>query len=169
MLELTAVQAAMGSSMRFHTLSLICSALIVLSVSVVAAQSALPLDGKWEGTLPDKRATGSRELRQAPQPPVVVAISTDGNGKYVGKWWMPSASQIPDIADIGDVTIDGDAIRIDVPSHGVWEGKLNADGLTLAGEWRQGGKTTPLVLRRTGNANEPVSASSPGTRGPIQR
>lgn len=155
--------------MRFHTCSLVCSALIVFSVSVVAAQSALPLDGKWEGTLPEKRATGSRELRQAPQSPVVVGISTDADGRYVGKWLIPSTKRIPDIADIGEVTIDGDVIRISVPSHGVWEGKLSSDGLTLAGEWRQGVKTTPLVLRRTGNANEPVSSFSPGTRGRLQR
>lgn len=155
--------------MRFHTFSLICSALAVLSVSVVAAQSATPLDGKWEGTLPEKRATGSRQLGQSRQSPVVAAISTGSDGRYVGKWLITSAKRIPDIADIGEVTIDGDAIRIGVPSHGVWEGKLSSDGLTLAGEWRQGGKTTPLVLRRTGNANEPVSFSSPGTRGPLPR
>ena len=69
------------------------------------------------------------------------------------------------------LTIDGGAIRIGVSSHGVWEGKLSSDGLTLAGEWRQGSKTTPLVLRRTGTASEPAtfSSSSPGTRGPVQR
>jgi hypothetical protein len=155
--------------MRFHTISLVCSALIVLSVSVVAAASALPLDGKWEGTLPEKRATGSRELGQSRQSPVVVGISTDSDGRYVGKWLIPSAKRTPDIADIGEVTINGDAIRIGVPSHGVWEGKLSSDGLTLVGEWRQGGKTTPLVLRRTGNANEPVSSFHPGTRGTLQR
>ena len=155
--------------MRSYTPSLVCSALIAVSVSVVAAQSALPLDGKWEGTLPEQRVTRSRELRQSPQSPIVVAISTDAGGRYVGKWLIPSAKRIPDIADIGDVTIDGDAIRISVPSHGVWEGKLSSDGLTLTGDWRQGVKTTPLVLRRTGNANEPVSFSSPGTRGPRQR
>ena len=152
--------------MRFYTSLLVCSVLTVLSVGVVAAQSALPLDGKWEGTLPEKRATGSRELRQSPQSPVVVGISTDADGRYVGKWLIPSAKRIPDIADIGEVTIDGDAVRIGVPSsQGVWEGKLSVDGLTLAGEWRQGGKTTPLVLRRTGNANEPVRIDtySPGT------
>ena len=154
--------------MRVHAFSLLCSALIVFSVGVVAAQSAVPLDGKWEGTLPGKRATGSRELRQSPQAPVVVGISTASDGRYVGKWLIPSASRIPDIADIGEVTIDGDAIRIDVPSHGVWEGKLSSDGMTLAGEWRQGSKTTPLVLRRTGNADEPVTFSSfsPGTTAP---
>ena len=157
--------------MRFHTFSLICSALIVLSVSVVAAQSALPLDGKWEGTIAEKRSTGSRGVRQPQQSPVVVAISAASDGRYGGKWLITSAGRIGDIADIGEVTIDGDAIRIAVPSHGVWEGKLSSDGLTLAGEWRQGGKTTPLVLRRTGNANEPVTFDSfnPGTRGPLQR
>jgi len=154
--------------MRIHTSSLLCAMLIVFLTGAVAAQSALPLDGKWEGTLPQKRATGSRELRQSPQSPVVVGISTDGDGRYIGEWLIPTAKRIPDIADIGEVTIDGDAIRINVPSHGVWEGKLSADGLTLAGEWRQGSKTTPLVLRRTGNADGPVTFSSfsPGTVAP---
>jgi len=154
--------------MRVHAFALLCSALIIFFVGIATAQSALPLDGKWEGTLPQKRAAGSRELRQSPQAPVVVGISTDSDGRYVGKWLIPSASRIPDIADIGEVTIDGDAIRIDVPPHGVWEGKLSSDALTLAGEWRQGSKTTPLVLRRTGNADEPVSFSSfsPGTTAP---
>jgi hypothetical protein len=99
---------------------------------------------------------------------VAVAISTASDGSYVGKWLITSGMRI---ADIGEVTIGGDAIRIDVPSHGVWEGTLSSDGLTLVGEWRQGGKTTPLVLRRTGNANEPVKfdSSSRATRGPLQR
>jgi hypothetical protein len=154
--------------MRFHSFSIVCSALIVLSASVVTAQSALPLDGKWEGTLAEKRTTGSREVRQSPQSLVVIAISAASDGRYGGKWLIASSGK-PRIADIGEVTIDGDAISIGVPSHGVWEGKLSSDGLTLAGEWRQGGKTTPLVLRRTGNANEPVAFDSFGTRGPVQR
>jgi hypothetical protein len=66
--------------------------------------------------------------------------------------------------DLGEVAIDGDVVRIGVPSsRGVWEGTLSSDGLTLAGEWRQGGKTTPLVLRRTGRADEPVRIDLPGT------
>jgi hypothetical protein len=158
-----------GSSMRFHTFSLVCAALIVLSVSVVAAQSALPLDGKWEGALAEKPARGSRGVRQSPQSPVVVRISIASDGGYGGEWLV--AKRITDIrtADIGDVAIDGDVILIGVPSlHGVWEGKLSPDGLTLAGEWRQGGKTTPLVLRRTGSASDPVTfqSSSPGTVSP---
>jgi hypothetical protein len=157
--------------MRFHAFSLVCFALIGLSVRVAAAQSALPLDGTWEGMLAEKRAAGSRELGQAQGSPVFVQISTASDGRYGGKWLIASGKRIPDIVDIGEVTIDGGAIRIGVPSHGVWEGKLSSDGLTLAGEWRQGSKTTSLVLRRTGTANEPVTfdSSSPGTRGPLQR
>jgi len=157
--------------MRLYTSLLVCVALIVLSVSVVAAQSTRPLDGKWEGTIAQGQATGSREVRQSPQSLVAVAISTASDGTYGGKWLDTSAKRIGEIADIGEITIDGDAIRIDVPSHGVWEGTLSSDGLTLVGEWRQGGKTTPLVLRRTGNANEPVKfdSSSRATRGPLQR
>ena len=144
--------------MRFHMFSLVCSALIVFSVGQVTAQNALALDGRWEGTLPDKPTKGSRELRQPRQLPVVVRISTASDGRYAGEWLIASARRI---ADIGEIAIDGDAVRIGVPSSsGVWEGKLSSDGFTLAGEWRQGGKTTPLVLRRTGNANEPVRLDS---------
>ena len=156
--------------MRIHPFALTCSALIVFSVGVVAAQSAVPLDGKWEGTLAEKGTTRSRGARQSsPQSPVVVRIATASDGTYGGEWLIASSGKlIPDIVDIGEVTIEGDVIRIGVPSHGVWEGKLSSDGLTLAGEWRQGSKTTPLVLRRTGNADEPVTfgSSSPGTVAP---
>ena len=156
--------------MRSHAFALTCSAFIVMLVGAVAAQSALPLDGKWEGTLAEKGTTRSRGARRSsPQSPVVVRIASAGDGTYGGEWLIASSGKlIPDIVDIGDVTIDSDVIRIGVPSHGVWEGKLSSDGLTLAGEWRQGSKTTPLVLRRTGNADEPVTFSSfsPGTVGP---
>ena len=156
--------------MRMHAFLLTCSVLVVLLAGVVAAQSAVPLDGKWEGTLAEKGTTRSRGARQSsPQSPVVVRIATASDGTYDGEMLLITAGKpIPDVVDIGEVTIDGDAIRIDVPSHGVWEGKLSSDGLTLAGEWRQGSKTTPLVLRRTGNADEPVTFSSfsPGTTAP---
>ena len=153
--------------MRTYTSSLVCSALIVLSVSVVAAQSAFRLDGKWQGTIADKSG-GSRQLQSgSPQSPITVVISTASDGKYVGKWWSPAGSKpSKSLFDIGGIAIDGDAVRIELPSsHGVWEGKLSSDGLTLAGEWRKGVKTTPLILRRTGNADEPVRIDtySPGT------
>ena len=157
---------AMGSSrLRIHTLSITGSALIVLLVGVVAAQSALPLDGKWQGALAEKQTTRSRGVQRPQQSPVVLRISTASDGTYGGEWLIASGTRIPDIVDIGEVTIDSDVIRIDVPPHGVWEGKLSSDGSTLAGEWRQGSKTTPLVLRRTGKADEPVTFSSfsPGT------
>ena len=35
---------------------------------------------------------------------------------------------------------------------GVFDGKLNGDGSELAGEWKQGGSTWPLVFRRTDKA-----------------
>jgi len=156
--------------MRVHAFALLCSALIIFFVGIATAQSALPLDGKWEGTLAEKGTTRSRGARQSsPQSPVVVRIATASDGTYGGEWLIASSGKpIPDIVDLGEVTIDNDVIRISVPSHGVWEGKLSSDGLTLAGEWRQGSKTTPLVLRRTGNADEPVSFSSfsPGTTAP---
>lgn len=151
--------------MRFYTSLLVRSVLTVFSVSV-AAQSAPSLEGRWEGTLAAEPARGSRELGRRAQPPspVFFLISPASGGTYVGTWWLNRGAERP--ADIGEVAIDGDAVRIGVPdSRGVWEGKLSPDGLTLAGEWRQSGKTTPLVLRRTGNATDPVriDSYSPGT------
>jgi hypothetical protein len=95
---------------------------------------------------------------------VFFLISPASGGTYVGTWWLNRGAERP--ADIGEVAIDGDAVRIGVPSsRGVWEGNLSPDGLTLAGEWRQSGKATPLVLRRTGNATDParIDSYSPGT------
>ena len=87
-----------------------------------------------------------------------VCFATAGDGRYAGEWLITSTKRI---ADIGELAIVGDAVRIGVPrSRGVWEGKVSSDGLTLAGEWRHGGGTTRLVLRRTGNADEPVRVDS---------
>jgi hypothetical protein len=150
--------------MRFSTSLLVCSALAVLSVSHIAAQRAPSLEGKWEGTLAADRAKRSRQLgKEAPPRQMVFVISTASDGSYSGKW-LSTGGKGP--ADIGDVAIDGDTVRIGVPgSRGVWEGKLSSDGLTLAGVWRQSGKTTPLILHRTGNANDPapIRSYSPGT------
>lgn len=156
--------------MRIHAFALTCSAFIVLLVGVVAAQSASTLDGKWEGTLAEKGTTRSRGARQSsPQSPVAVRIATASDGTYGGQWLIATSGKPnPDIVAIGEVTIDSGVIRIGVPPHGVWEGKLSSDGMTLAGEWRHGSKTTPLVLRRTGNADEPVTfhSSSSGVTAP---
>ena len=113
--------------MRFHTSLLVCFALTVLSASVVAAERSLPLEGMWEGALPADVPRGSRKLgRRAPPPsPVFFVISAKSDGTYAGIWWLNSGARRP--ADIGDVTLDGDAVRIGVPSsHGVWEGKLSS-------------------------------------------
>lgn len=156
--------------MRVHAFWLLYSALIVFSVGAIAAQSAVPLDGKWEGTLAEKGTTRSRGARQpSPQSRVVVRLATATDGTYGGQWLIASSGKpIPDIVEIGEVAIDSGVIRIGVPPHGVWEGKLSSDGMTLAGEWRHGSKTTPLVLRRTGSADEPVTfhSFSPGTTAP---
>ncbi len=156
--------------MRLHPAWLVCSALGVLAASAVAAQSTRSLEGRWEGTLPVDAPRGSRELgrRDPPPSPVYFVISTASDGKYAGLFWLNRGASRP--ADIGDVALEGDAVRIGVPdSRGVWEGKLSPDGSTLTGEWRQSGKTTPLVLRRTGSADEPVRIQSHSQGTVIQR
>lgn len=109
--------------MRVHACPLVCSVLLALSAGVVAAQRAFPLEGLWEGALAAEPPRGSREPgRRTPPPPspVYFAISTAKNGTYSGTW-LNSGAGAKGHGDIDEVAIDGDAVRIGVPSsRGVW-------------------------------------------------
>lgn len=151
--------------MRPRSFSLLCFALAIFLVSAVDAQTARRLEGTWQGALPDKPSRGSRELQRGgpAQLPIIVAIQAASDGTYTGKWL---SNPPKGLGDIENVAVDGDTVRFGVPSQdGVFEGRLTADGSTLTGEWRQRGKTTPLILRRTGNADESASfnVTKPGT------
>jgi len=93
---------------------------------------------------------------------MIVSIAPATDGTYSGLW----AGKGQKGAAVGEIAIDRETIRISAPKwKGSFEGKLGADGVTLDGEWRQGGRTTPLVLRRVGEADDRgvgITESNPG-------
>lgn len=147
--------------MRFRRFSPFLPGLAMLLATAVAdTQNAPALAGRWEGTLIPRTPRGSRDLSQranAPRLPTVVIITT-ADGTHGGTWATgvlgirPAPANAPwtdEVAKIGAITNDGDTVRITVPDwNGSWEGKLSTDGATLEGSWRQGGSTSPLVLKK---------------------
>ncbi|MFQ5689063.1 MAG: alpha/beta hydrolase family protein [Gemmatimonadota bacterium] len=101
------------------------------------------LAGNWEGTL----KTSGIELR------VVFRIQRAKDGSYSAT--MDSPDQGARGILVSDVSFSGRAVKLTSAAvGGVFEGRLAEDGSTIEGEWRQGGATLPLVLRRVEQVTE---------------
>ncbi len=133
----------------------ISTALLVLVVLVIqtVAQATKSPEGSWQGTL-----DAGQKLRLA----LTIARNTDGT--YSGNVnSIDQGSVIP----IGVITVSGDSIRIELKSVGaVFDGKLNADGSELTGQFSQGGAVLPLSFKRA-QAATPAASPTPAT--PPQR
>lgn len=98
-------------------------------------QGPAPLIGDWQGKL----NTGAISLR------IVFHIKSDTAGKLSATMDSPdqSAYGLP----VGDVTIDGKAVKLVLPAvNGVYEGTLSDSGKVIDGRWEQGGASLPLVI-----------------------
>ena len=101
--------------------------LCVLAFAVFQAGTlqAQDISGAWQGTL----RAGARELR------IVIKISKDASGL---KAVMYSIDQGPGGNPSNAVTVQDSNIKISFPAIGsTYEGKLSADGNSLAGTWTQ--------------------------------
>ncbi len=106
--------------------------LAALSGNAMLAQS---LVGTWQGTV-----QAAKELR------IVIKISTTDSDAL--KAVMYSIDQLPQ-GFPGTVNLQGSAVKLSVPGvGGAYEGKLNADGNSIAGNWSQGPRPYPLTLTR---------------------
>ncbi len=114
-------------------------AFIALSGSALFAQS---LVGTWQGTL--HIAAVNRDLR------TVVKISTSDADSLKAVFYsidQPGAG-IP----VASVTLQGATVKFSIPAiNGTYEGKLGADGNSIAGTFTQG---APLMLNLTRATNE---------------
>jgi uncharacterized protein (TIGR03435 family) len=111
-------------------------ALAAVSLSPLRAQS---LTGTWQGSLQPPQ--GSKELR------IVIKISTTPADTL--KALLYSIDQGSQSFASSAVTVQGSAVKITFPGvGGTYEGKLSADGNTIAGSWAQGPKPIPLSLER---------------------
>jgi hypothetical protein len=94
--------------------------------------------GKWRGSI--KPAPGV-ELR------LEADLRAAADGKLSGDLF--SLDQGGGALPIETLTEKDGAVQFDLPRiRGGFSGKLNADGSEIAGEWSQGGRTTPLVFKR---------------------
>ena len=92
------------------------------------------LDGVWTGLL----ATPQGDLR------LVLKVKTDAAGTLA---LFSSPDQNP--AEVVAVLAhDGDAVSVQLKGIGGFDGKLSADGKTLDGDWRQGGGSLQLTMKR---------------------
>ena len=129
----------------------ISTALLVLVVLVIQtlAQATKGPEGSWQGTL-----DAGQKLRLA------LTISRNADGKYSGSLnSIDQGSVIP----IDVITVSGDSVRVELKSvNAVFDGKLNADGSELTGQFSQGGATLPLSFKRA-QAATPASSPTPAT------
>ncbi len=99
------------------------------------------LVGTWQGTLQVPQAPGG-QLR------VVMKVSTTDADTLKGI--MYSIDQGGQPISASAVSLQGSAVKIAVVAiGGTFEGKLSADGNSIAGTWTQGPNPIPLTLART--------------------
>jgi non-heme chloroperoxidase len=113
----------------------------ILSVQELAAQDLATRDltGDWQGTL----KAGAQQLR------AIITFDKAADGS-----WNASFHSIDQSADWGagipldSITYDGTNLKFTVPAvRGNYEGKLAADGASIAGTWTQG-RPAAFELRR---------------------
>ncbi len=90
----------------------------------------------WQGTL-----HAGRDLR------TVVKISKADGGGYKAVFY--SIDQGGDGIPVTKITLDGTTVKMSLTAiGGTYEGKLGADGKSIAGNWSQGPNPLPLNLTR---------------------
>ncbi len=125
--------------------------MIAALVTLLFSTIALPynneaIEGIWQGTL---KVPGI-ELR------IVFKISQEPEGILTATMDSPDqgAKDIP----VDEVIFENGNLRLEINAMGVFEGKLKNDNLSIEGEWKQGGQSFPLVLKRV---DEPAQVRRP--------
>ena len=94
------------------------------------------LDGDWAGMI----ASPQGNLR------ILVHVKTDKDGTLA---LLESPDQTPTQL-VAFLTHQNDVVSVTLRGVGGFFGKLSADGKLMDGEWRQGGGTIPLTLKKKG-------------------
>jgi hypothetical protein len=94
--------------------------------------------GKWQGT----SQAGPQKLR------IIFKIALENDNLKATLYSIDQPS--PPIA--ASITRDGSTVKVSVPSlNGNYEGKLSADGNSMAGTWTQGAPLPLNLARATGD------------------
>ena len=108
----------------------------VLGLLSAGSLLAQDLTGTWQGTL-----QGPRELRTV----IKVTKADDGNGLKAVLYSIDQGGQgLP-----GTMTLQGSTVKMSIPGiGGTYDGKLEADGNSITGNFSQGPRPIPLNLKR---------------------
>jgi hypothetical protein len=128
----------LNKALRFGFLAVLV-AMIVSASSLRAATgpSVSALVGDWEG----KIDTGNGSLR------VIVHISQAADGTLIGS--LDSPDQDSTGTAIDSVNYKESDLHFAIESfRSSFDGKMNRDCSEITGEWKQSGRTLPLVFKR---------------------
>jgi hypothetical protein len=128
----------MHRALRFGFLAvlvtMIASTLVLCATTTTAVSAAI---GDWEG----KIDTGNGSLR------VIVHISQAKDGKLSGT--LDSPDQGSTGTAIDSVIYKEPDLHFAIELFGsTFDGKMNQDNSEITGEWKQSGRTLPLVFKR---------------------
>ena len=128
---------------------LVCLTAILLASAALSAQD---IAGSWQGTL--QAGSGLRT--------VLKVSKGDKNGWKAVFYSIDQSGQgVP----VNSITLQGKTLKFSIAGNpGGYEGKLSADGNTIAGSWTMGDKAMALTLERATGEKAwtiPGAASSP--------
>jgi hypothetical protein len=124
-------------------------AVILLASVAFGQQPASPVAGSWEGAI----ATGAVKLRIG----VVITVQPDGTLGAV----MDSPDQGAYGLPLNNVTFADGVLKFALlRANGTFEGRLNAAGTEITGNWTQG-MALPLVLRKVEKLARPNRPQEP--------
>ena len=95
------------------------------------------LEGVWQGTLD----AGAAKLR------LVLKVVKNNDAKLIGT--LDSPDQNASGITVSSIDQTSDSIKLELTSIGAsYRGKMSPENMEIAGEWRQGGGSLPLVFKR---------------------
>ena len=108
------------------------------SAPVTTPAATTDIVGIWQGTLtPPNAQKGTR---------VVIKVTKDADSTYKASLYNADQGSPP--LKFATVTVEGADVKFVTPYITI-QGKLSADGNTLAGSWNAGPNVTPISLART--------------------
>jgi uncharacterized protein (TIGR03435 family) len=141
------------SAIQVGRIGVAIAAVVLLTVSATIAQAAslTDLTGSWQGTL-DAGASGNSKGQRIVLKVTKVDLPAGGTGRVS---WRGVEYSIDDAyrgyegRNTTAMSFEGGEVRFAIaPIEVKYEGKLSAEGTSIAGQWTQGGQTRPLMLVR---------------------
>ena len=111
-----------------------------LLISFSPDKTAKGLEGEWKGAID----------AQGQKLHLVLKVKKNADGKLSGT--IDSVDQNANNIPISSIDQTGDSVKLELSSiQATYEGKMNASGTEIAGQWKQGGSSFPLTFQRAGS------------------